>query len=112
VRVYSVHLETPAGLGPGGRRDQARVILADAAGYERVIVAGDFNGQGAAQDVFVPGGLFWVTRGIGRTIARFSWDHIFVRGFRPPPDCRSAGTVPNAFKASDHLPVWAVLSAE
>jgi endonuclease/exonuclease/phosphatase family metal-dependent hydrolase len=31
LRVYGLHLESPAGLGGGGRRDQARAILADAA---------------------------------------------------------------------------------
>jgi endonuclease/exonuclease/phosphatase family metal-dependent hydrolase len=112
VRVYSVHLETPAGLGGGARRDQARAILEDAASYARVIVAGDMNGQGAARDVFVPDGYTWLTRGVGRTIARFSWDHILVRGLRPAPGCLTAGAVPNAFEASDHRPVWGRLVLE
>jgi endonuclease/exonuclease/phosphatase family metal-dependent hydrolase len=112
VRVYSVHLETPAGLGGGARRDQARAILEDAASHPRVIVAGDLNGQGVVKDVLVPGGYTWPTRGVGRTISRFSWDHILVRGLRPAPDCLAAGAVANAFDASDHRPVWARLVLE
>src|SRR5438477_9494112 len=38
VRVFSVHLETPAGLGPGARRDQARAVLDSAEGHARVLV--------------------------------------------------------------------------
>jgi endonuclease/exonuclease/phosphatase family metal-dependent hydrolase len=109
VRVYSLHLETPAGLGPGGRREQARAVLADARGHERVIVAGDFNSSVAGRDVFGPAGYLWATRGIGRTISRFSWDHVFALGFRPAGDCVAAGTVRSDFDASDHRPVWALL---
>ena len=31
LRVYSVHLETPVGVGPGGKRDQAQAVLDSAA---------------------------------------------------------------------------------
>ena len=110
VRAYSVHLETPAGLGPGARRDQARAVLDDAAGYERVIVAGDFNSAAVGRDVFLPAGYVWATRGIGPTVSRFSWDHVFARGLRPAPGCLAAGAVANDFEASDHKPVWALLA--
>jgi endonuclease/exonuclease/phosphatase family metal-dependent hydrolase len=111
VRVFSVHFETPAGLGPKGKRDQARAVVESAAGYPRVLVAGDFNGHGFIQDVFPPAGYLWVTRNVGHTISRFSWDHVLARGFRAG-DCPGVGRVPNAFGASDHFPVWAELTPE
>ena len=111
VRVFSVHFETPAGLGPKARRDQARAVVESAAAYPRVLVAGDFNGHGFIQDVFPAAGYLWLTRNVGHTISRFSWDHVLARGFRAG-DCASAGRVPNAFKASDHVPVWAELTPE
>ena len=111
VRVFSVHFETPAGLGPKGKRDQARAVVENAAGYPRVLVAGDFNGHGFIQDVFPPAGYLWLTRNVGHTISRFSWDHVLARGFRAG-DCPSVGRVPNAFGASDHFPIWAELTPE
>jgi endonuclease/exonuclease/phosphatase family metal-dependent hydrolase len=111
VRVFSVHFETPFSLGDGGKRDQARAVLESAKGHARVVVAGDFNSRGLAADVFVPGGLTWLTRDVGHTISHFSWDHILVRGLRLR-DCASVGRAPNAWKVSDHLPVWADLVLE
>ncbi len=108
VRVFSVHFETPAGIGPSGRRDQARAVVESAQGYPRVLVAGDFNGRAVAEQVFVPAGFAWITRDVGRTIARFSWDHLLTRGLRPRA-CFAVGTAPNAMRASDHVPVWAEL---
>jgi endonuclease/exonuclease/phosphatase family metal-dependent hydrolase len=109
VRVFSVHLETQASLGPGSRRDQARAVVESALSHPRVVVAGDFNGRGVASDVFVPAGFDWLTRNVGHTISRFSWDHVLVRGLVPRA-CVSAGTARSATKASDHLPVWAELT--
>lgn len=111
VRVFSVHLETPVGVGPGAKRDQARAVLASAAGQPRVIVMGDFNGRGVAADVFAAAGLLWLTRDVGRTISRFSWDHLLTRGFRLA-GCASVGSAPNALRVSDHVPVWAELVPE
>jgi endonuclease/exonuclease/phosphatase family metal-dependent hydrolase len=111
VRVFSVHLETPASAGPGAKRDQARTIVKQAEGYPRVLVAGDFNGRGFIDKIFTPVGFRWLTRDIGRTISRFSWDHLLVRGLRPL-GCASVGSAPNALKASDHIPVWAELTPE
>jgi endonuclease/exonuclease/phosphatase family metal-dependent hydrolase len=111
VRVFSVHLETPVGVGPGAKRDQARAVLASAAGEPRVIVAGDFNGRAVAADVFAAGGLLWLTRDVGRTISLFSWDHLLTRGFRLA-GCASVGSAPNALRVSDHVPVWAEIVPE
>jgi endonuclease/exonuclease/phosphatase family metal-dependent hydrolase len=110
IRVFSVHFETPAGLGPGAKRDQARAVLESAEGFPRVVVAGDFNGRKVAE-VFTRGGLLWLTRDVGHTISRFSWDHLLARGLRPL-DCASVGAAPNAYKVSDHVPVWADLVAQ
>jgi len=107
IRVYSVHLETPVSISGKGRRDQAEAILADAAQHPRVIVAGDFNSRGIL-DLFARRGYRWLTRRVGRTIARFSWDHIAVKGLRLR-DCASVGALANARRVSDHRPVWADL---
>jgi len=111
VRVFSVHLETPAGAGAAAKRDQARTIVERAEGYPRVLVAGDFNGRGFIEAVFTPVGFRWLTRDVGRTISRFSWDHLLARGLRPL-GCVSVGSAPNALKVSDHIPVWAELTPE
>jgi endonuclease/exonuclease/phosphatase family metal-dependent hydrolase len=107
VRVYSVHLETPAGISGHSRRDQAEAILADAASHPRVIVAGDFNSKGILE-LFVRHGFRWLTRRVGPTISRFSWDHVAVKGLQLR-DCASVGALANARRVSDHRPVWADL---
>ena len=107
IRVYSVHLETPVSISGKGRRDQAEAILADAASHPRVIVAGDFNSRGIL-DLFASRGYRWLTRRVGRTISRFSWDHIAVRGLGLR-DCVSVGALAHAREVSDHRPVWADL---
>jgi len=109
VRVYSVHFGSPWGMGPGGRRDQAREVLADArASEEPVIVAGDFNSKGVSR-VFEAAGFLWATRDVGRTVGPFSFDHIVTRGMTRAPG-ESAGVVREADGASDHRPVWARLA--
>ncbi len=110
VRVYSVHLETPASISGKGRRDQAEVILADAAAHPRVIVAGDFNSRGILA-LFASRGYRWLTRRVGATISRFSWDHVAAKGFTLR-ECASVGALANAREISDHRPVWADLVAE
>ena len=111
LRVFSVHLETPAGLGPGARRDQARAVLASAGDRSPLLIAGDFNGRAVAADVFARAGLVWLTRDVGHTISRFSWDHLLVRGLRLA-GCASVGSAPNALHVSDHIPVWAEVVPE
>ena len=107
IRVYSVHLETPVSISGKGQRDQAAMILADAAPHPRVIVAGDFNSRGIL-NVFTSRGYRWLTRRVGRTISRFSWDHVAVKGLQLR-DCSSVGALANARRVSDHRPVWADL---
>ena len=105
--AYAVHLETPVRLSESGRRDQAMAIIRDAAGHAGpVIVAGDFNSQ-ALGPVFEAQGYRWATRRVGPSVAMFSWDHIFARGMRPSG---RAGVVREVHGASDHRPVWAILS--
>jgi endonuclease/exonuclease/phosphatase family metal-dependent hydrolase len=107
VRVYSVHLETPFGIGRTQREDQARTIIEDAAGSpDPVVVAGDFNSRWIG-DMFVTAGFGWPTMELGGTLRWFSWDHVFVRGLPSVPS--AAGIVRDARRASDHRPVWAEL---
>lgn len=108
VRVYSAHLGTPSDIRPSKRRDQARMILADAAAYPLVIVAGDMNSHGIGKE-FVAGGFFWPTEHNRFTTALFNWDHVFLKGFTAPArDQRFTGVVRDTLGTSDHDPVWAV----
>ena len=63
--------------------------------HPRVIVAGDFNSRCDPRAGFATHGFRWLTRRIGPTISRFSWDHVAVKGFRLR-DCASVGAVTNA----------------
>jgi endonuclease/exonuclease/phosphatase family metal-dependent hydrolase/protein tyrosine phosphatase (PTP) superfamily phosphohydrolase (DUF442 family) len=111
IRVYSIHLALPVQVGPGGRREQAEAIIADAqSGPGRVIVAGDLNWKGVGE-AFERAGFAWPTRGLGRTTKIFDVDHIFLRGFRAartPP----TGRVEDNRGASDHRPVWGVFAPD
>jgi len=110
MRVYGVHFETPFGASGGARRDQARTIAADAAGYaEPVVVAGDFNGT-AGPDELQKAGFTWLTRDVHNTTGLFDFDHLLVRGLcasATPP----AAKVKDGTHASDHVPVWAVVKS-
>jgi len=106
VQVYGVHLETRLDLGQEERLEQARRIFEDARSSPHpVIVAGDWNG-GGVDELARSEGFCWPTRSVGRTIAFFSWDHIFARGFAAPG---GSGAAPRQ-GASDHRPVWALLT--
>jgi endonuclease/exonuclease/phosphatase family metal-dependent hydrolase len=108
LRVYSAHLGTPKDLSAAGRRDQVAAILAHArSARSPVVVAGDFNNRGVVGAVFEQAGYRWATRDVGATIALFSWDHVFVRGFATGAAVES-GAAPNG-GASDHKPVWVEL---
>jgi endonuclease/exonuclease/phosphatase family metal-dependent hydrolase len=108
VRVYSAHLGTPSDIRPSKRRDQARAIVAAAAAYPLVIVAGDMNSHGIGKE-FVANGFLWPTEHNGFTTAFFNWDHVFLKGFAAPPDDRKVtGIVRDTLSTSDHDPVWAV----
>lgn len=108
VRVYGVHLESPAGVWGGDRRDQARAVLADVETWAGpVIIAGDFNGRGGADEI-AKSGFLWATRGVRRTAGLFSFDHVLARGLcaADPP---ASGVAKDDLGASDHSPVWAAL---
>lgn len=107
--VYAVHLETPVQISDAERRDQIDAVVRDAERHRGpVVIAGDFNSQGMGTQLEREG-FTWPTERVGPTVAWFSWDHIFTRGLaapRPP----SAGVVTDAREASDHRPVWAVVT--
>ena len=105
VRVYSVHLGTPADVGAGARREQLRAVLADAARFPRVIVAGDMNNFGVGR-IARESGYEWVTEKGPPTIRLWRWDHIFVKGLSLP-DSAASGAVRDNRGASDHRPIWA-----
>ncbi len=109
VRVYSLHLESPLGLGGADRRDQARAIAADAKEWPgMIVVAGDFNGRGAAHEL-AKAGFTWVSERVTNTAGRFDFDHVLTRGLCLR-DERAAGSVPDSTRASDHEPVWVVVT--
>jgi endonuclease/exonuclease/phosphatase family metal-dependent hydrolase len=109
VRLYSVHFGSPLGTSPGGRRDQASAVLADAReSPDPVVVAGDLNSHGLGR-LFEEHGYCWPTKHVGPSVRGFSFDHVFARGLCSPP--LVAGVARDVKKASDHRPVWAVLGA-
>jgi endonuclease/exonuclease/phosphatase family metal-dependent hydrolase len=107
VWVYAVHLETQHRASEYARQAQVAAILADAESASGpVVIAGDFNSWGIGR-YFEQQGFDWPTKKVGKTIAIFSWDHIFVRG--PSLLGSAAGKVRDVRGASDHRPVWATL---
>jgi endonuclease/exonuclease/phosphatase family metal-dependent hydrolase len=111
VRVYSVHLETPLAISAAHRREQVAVILKDAGDAPRVLIAGDFNNTQVVADAMLAGGYTWISRGVGHTIGRFSWDHVFTRGLGAHGPS-AAVVIRDNHGASDHKPVWAELPLE
>lgn len=113
LRVYALHLASPAGISADVRRQQVDLLIADAqTSPDPVILAGDFN----AEDVglaFARAGFLWPTRSIGPTTRTygvgFRYDHVFARGLRlAAPE--SVGVVTRNRNASDHYPIWVVLT--
>jgi endonuclease/exonuclease/phosphatase family metal-dependent hydrolase len=108
VRVYGLHLESPFGLGGHDRREQARVVAATAAAWDGpVVIAGDFNGRGGADEA-AKAGFLWISRDVKNTAMLFDLDHVLARGLCPAGRGASA-KADDATNASDHRPVWAVL---
>jgi endonuclease/exonuclease/phosphatase (EEP) superfamily protein YafD len=108
--VYAVHLETPVQISDAERRDQVMAVVENAAQHRGpVVIAGDFNSQSIGT-VLKRRGFQWPTERVGPTVSWFSWDHIFTRGLsgaRPA----STGVVRDIQDASDHHPVWAVVTS-
>jgi len=117
IRVYAVHLPAPFGVSGSGRREQVEVLLAEAAGStDPVIIAGDLNSHGLGEQ-FVKGGFTWLTRDEGATtkemgVLHFAFDHVFAKGLMPASPAPFTGVVRDNKKASDHRPVWALLTVE
>ena len=115
VRVYSVHLPSPLAVSGGSRKEQLRVLAADAAAGEGpVVIAGDFNSHGKVAEL-ERAGFAWLTRRLGDTtrfrllgipIAGLSYDHVLTRGLRLAPGPDAIGVVADNHGASDHLPIW------
>jgi len=106
--VYAVHLETPYGASSQSRRDQARAVMDDSAGWDGpVVIAGDFNGKSGA-DELAKSGFLWLTRRVHNTSLLFDFDHILVRGLCAAAD-PPAAKGPSSHGISDHRPVWAVV---
>ena len=114
VRVYSVHLPSPFGIGDEERREQVLVLLADAErSKDPVVIAGDFNAREVGR-LIERAGYTWVTRNIAPT-TRFlffgmRFDHVFTRGLADGASRPSCGVVRDNRGASDHRPVWAVVA--
>jgi endonuclease/exonuclease/phosphatase family metal-dependent hydrolase len=113
LRVYSVHLPAALAISGRSRREQARILIKDAAtSPDPVIIVGDFNSYGLWEE-FVRAGFDWTTRDIpptGRLIFfGLRFDHIFTKGFDEAPESAEAGIGQDNRRASDHKPVWALL---
>lgn len=105
VRVYSAHLGTMAEITPRDKREQAAVILTDAAKHSTVAILGDMNSYSIGT-AFRAAGFAWATEHNPRTFAIGRWDHIFLKGLSLVRQ-GATGVVRQIRGASDHRPVWA-----
>jgi endonuclease/exonuclease/phosphatase family metal-dependent hydrolase len=118
IRVYSVHLPSPLAVSGGSRRDELRVLAADAAtAGGPVVIAGDFNSHDKVEEL-ARAGFTWVTRDLGATarlrllgmgIAGLAYDHVLAKGLGVANEPAAVGVVADNRGASDHEPIWAVL---
>jgi endonuclease/exonuclease/phosphatase family metal-dependent hydrolase len=118
ITAYCVHLPSPLAISGGSRREELRVLAADAAAAdEPVVMAGDFNSHDKVEEL-AKAGFTWVTRDVGATarfrllgipLAGLSYDHVLVKGLRLLAEPGSMGVIEDNRGASDHDPVWAVL---
>ncbi len=118
ITAYCVHLPSPLAVSGGSRRDQLRVLAADAAAAAApVVIAGDFNSHDKVEEL-ARAGFTWVTRDVGATarfrllgipLAGLSYDHVLVKGLRLAAEPAAMGVIKDNRGASDHDPVWAVL---
>ena len=113
LRCYTVHLPAPLSISGSSRREQAQVLIADAADSpDPVVIAGDFNSYDVGHE-FSAAGFEWLTRDTGPTVERFlldfRYDHVFAKGTPSEPIRGSAGVVKDNREASDHKAVWATV---
>lgn len=52
-------------------------------------------------------GYAWPTESGPRSTKLGRWDHIFLKGLKSP-ETNASGTVLDAYRVSDHRPVWAI----
>ncbi|RPJ70068.1 MAG: hypothetical protein EHM24_16645 [Acidobacteria bacterium] len=112
VRAYTVHLPAPGAVSYDQRKEQVRIMAADAAkSGDLVVIGGDFNGR-VVGGWFRDAGFLWLTEKLPGTARGFghwwSYDHVFARGLRPAASGSAAGAVDPA-GASDHRAVWVLL---
>jgi endonuclease/exonuclease/phosphatase (EEP) superfamily protein YafD len=106
-----MHLGTPKDVSSAARKAQVAAIVEDTRRAEGpVVVAGDCNARNGVAAAFQAAGFDWVTRNVGRTIAWFSWDHVFIRGLASDTRVRSGAV--DSMGASDHRAVWVELPFE
>lgn len=108
LRIYSAHLGTMAEIGPAAKREQAQVIMADAAAHRHVVILGDMNSHKIGEQ-FRGAGYTWPTEHNPRTFSLGKWDHVFLKGVTLVHD-GATGVVANNHGASDHRAVWAVIA--
>jgi endonuclease/exonuclease/phosphatase family metal-dependent hydrolase len=121
IRAYSVHLPSPLAISGSSRREELRVLAADAAtAAGPVVIAGDFNSHNKVQEL-ANAGFRWLTRDLGPTtrvqllglgLVGLSYDHVLVKGFRLACRAHAMGVVAENRGASDHKPIWVVLLAD
>jgi len=118
IPVYSVHTET-FWLGPQQRKDQIETLaqevgltLAGEADY--AVIGGDFNtltpdSMATLASILENVGLEWISQDVGETVDKAGLgvilDHIFANNMTP----LSSGVFTET-SASDHYPVWTILS--
>jgi endonuclease/exonuclease/phosphatase (EEP) superfamily protein YafD len=84
-------------------------VLADAEGWAgRLVVAGDFNGRAGPREL-ARAGFSWPTEPVKNTAGPFDFDHVLARGLCSA-GLGTAGAAKDETDASDHDPVWAVMS--
>jgi len=111
LRVYNVHFAMATEQTPGHRRAQADAVIANTRqGWDKVIVGGDMNDPGMAE-VFADSGFAWPTKHEMPTSHDWRFDHIVLKGLQLA-SADSTGVVRDVHGASDHRPVWAVVSLE
>jgi len=121
IRFYSLHLPSPLAISGGSRKQQLRVLAADAASADGpVVIAGDFNSHGKVEEL-AKAGFAWVTKDLGDTarlavlgigLGGLAYDHVLARGTRPASGPGAMGIVQDNRGASDHKPIWVVLELD